>query len=187
MLKERCNMHGYEHGCVYSWLLSKIELPTRRDIVFEWTNVYPSSREVNGGASLVDLYDRVTGEEEVGQNGLDYTYWRNVGTPLQAFSISKIRFPNGTVDFYYQHSPSVLERMTVSNSTHRVIKDVKLNSKLLSNNIGRWLTSVDISGDGKYSFSYNDVQFRHTNGVDWWGYYNGKDNSVPIPKIKINT
>ena len=22
-------------------------------------------------------------------------------------------------------------------------------------------------------------------GVDWWGYYNGKDNSVPIPKIKI--
>ena len=185
MLKELCNMHGYEHGCVYSWLLSKIELPTRRDIVFEWTNVYPSSREVNGGASLVDLYDRVTGEEEVGQNGLDYTYWRNVGTPLQAFSISKIRFPNGTVDFYYQHSPSVLERMTVSNSTHRVIKDVKLNSKLLSNNIGRWLTSVDISGDGKYSFSYNDVQFRHTNGVDWWGYYNGKDNSVPIPKIKI--
>ena len=66
-----------------------------------------------------------------------------------------------------------------------MIKDVKLNSKLLSNNIGRWLTSVDISGDGKYSFSYNDVQFRHTNGVDWWGYYNGKDNSVPIPKIKI--
>ena len=104
------------------------------------------------------------GKRKSDKTGTDYTYWRNVGTPLQAFSISKIRFPNGTVDFYYQHSPSVLERMTVSNSTHRVIKDVKLNSKLLSNNIGRWLTSVDISGDGKYSFSYNDVQFRHTNG-----------------------
>ncbi|MDE6824975.1 MAG: hypothetical protein K2J27_09690, partial [Duncaniella sp.] len=50
---------------------------------------------------------------------------------------------------------------------------------------GLLLTSVIIQESEKYSFEYDPTTFKRGDMVDWWGFYNGKDNSYRLcPTIR---
>ncbi|MDE7407540.1 MAG: hypothetical protein K2M76_03885, partial [Muribaculaceae bacterium] len=78
----------------------------------------------------------------------------------------------------------VLERIEVSNDDKAVFR-----ADLEHGSDWKLLSSINIPSEGTYSFEYNPTKFDYNNGMDWWGYYNGKNNdylSPPINKYEFN-
>lgn len=78
----------------------------------------------------------------------------------------------------------MIESIKVSNDNKIIY-----TSKFAHEGNGLLLTGVTIQGSDKYSFEYDPTTFKRNDMIDWWGFYNGIDNSYSLcPTIQtINT
>ncbi len=99
--------------------------------------------------------------------------------------LGSIVFPGGKLECNYGRGDAtnmtMLENITVSNGDKTVFK-----AELGHSPNRRLLSDVTIQGDGSYTFEYDPTAFNRADMVDWWGYYNGKDNRYLLsPKVKM--
>ncbi|MCM1067738.1 MAG: hypothetical protein NC418_09235, partial [Muribaculaceae bacterium] len=181
------NNAGYH---IITWLLESIQLPSSRKISFTWAMCEKNfSASYSGGLTLVDCYGGASIYFPDNDFTLSNTLWTSESPYLSSFILSDISFPGGHIDFNYNQSneyrQETLNTISVSNSSNRCVR--KASISYLDNHKEYMPSEICLSGEGKYSFSYNSQRFYNKYGVDWWGYYNGKNNLSMTPPICLKS
>lgn len=98
-----------------------------------------------------------------------------------------ITFPEGEVSFSYQSSyMPLLTTISVKNMLNNVVKSIDFTYKSTDGSMdNRILSYLDFSDEGRYGFSYYGNNFSNIYAQDWWGYYNGKNNTSLAPQIQL--
>lgn len=171
-----------------AWALRKIKLPgTLNEISLSWSQRFVQPY-FNGGyvnsVTVLDYKDIIShcsspDSEPSGSESFDYG---NAGSIV--LMLDKIDFPLGSLSFKYKaYDTPYLTNMTVTSKSNEVTKSVDFSYE--KNGDALLLSSLNITGEGLYTFTYNPNRFDHINKQDYWGYYNGKQNASLIPRMKI--
>jgi hypothetical protein len=182
-----------------SFYLSTIQTQTGTFVSFDYTDYVQNNRSL--GYSESSYYQR------------DDNVYNQIGTlttstsPIKTYgkTLSKITFPNGTVEFTTQndrtdYGETRLEKIIVKDANNTVIKKFKLNNDGYFNdginplNVRLKLASVielDPSQTQetvgiKHTFLYEEdinLPERYSKSIDHWGFYNGKNNLYLTPPL----
>lgn len=123
---------------------------------------YPSGQFTEGEPMYINLY-KIEYYIDCGVNATNYML------------VSEVEYQYTSI-----RSEEMLTGIIVKDvSSNQIIKQINL--KYISSNY--LLSSLYISGEGTYSFDYNSHRSIETSkrsvGRDYWGFYNGKNNSAP--------
>ena len=153
-------------GMQTEWLLTDITLPSGSKIEAAWEQWSHASSFNSAVHPTMILYDYNTYEEQL-DDGSYSQYHKYFNTK----NLKSLTFPGGKLSFAYAKSGDrdMLSRVTLENGTS-TLRTVTLTQ---SENL---LTSVEIGGEGKWSFNYDSGRFVSHTSLDWWGYHNGKNN-----------
>ena len=179
------------YGVVTTWMATKIVLPFGQEISLKWGQKENRAlrRQVIGQAVWSDDIATVSGQiythDTPGDQGEEpYVY---VDPHASIFVLEKIEWAEGAVTISYDSVANpVIKHISVDSAEGNVLKaDFGYESTEL---LGSLLTSVYLSSEGKYEFSYNPRRFASDTAQDWWGYYNGADsNRWLLPRVKMLT
>ena len=162
------------------WLLTSITLQSGSMINFEWQLVNHGAWKFKIQAPTSLYYNTYNHP---------FTYINNIGkieskephTYYNTKDLLSITFPGGKLDCNYGGSVRMLESVTVSCDDKNVFTaamDHSVDPKLLS--------GVTIQNSEIYSFEYDRNTFSRGDMIDWWGFYNGRDNNLrPSPEVKM--
>jgi len=152
---------------VTEWMLSCITLPSSRTIYFEWLT---SGFDYMGKTSLPS-----TVKYEFHENGSGVKVVKNDYDGISMYSsgrasIGKVKFPGGDLTFTYGSAVS---------SQYKVLREVSLEysegklelARVRQDSTGMRLDLLYVRGQGLYTFEYGN--YPQTDGIDWWGFYNG--------------
>ena len=182
-----------------SFYLSTIQTQTGTIISFEYTDYTQNNRSLG--------YSESAYYQKVGNNYNQIGSLTSSTSPVRTYgkTLSKITFPNGTVDFITQndrtdYGESRLEKIIVKDANNTVTKKFKLNNNAYFNdginslNVRLKLESlVELAPsqsqetDGiKHTFIYEELvnlPERYSKSIDHWGFYNGKNNTYLTPNL----
>ena len=198
-------MHESRSTGKTSWLLTEIISADKSDTIF-----YEYTQPVLYKEYHIPFTKSISHTVQSGEAGLWNT---NVSAMSAAgkyeftqVQLSKIRFKSGEMRFNYSNNElprlSSIEVFEKSQSGTRKIQNIALNINAFDYN-GYWykLDDVKISDPGnsvvqKYSFLYNemtrfptmrkiypDANYYETYSIDYWGFYNGTENTMLLPSI----
>lgn len=178
-----------QSGYPTAWMLYEVILPgdTSNKITVSWDKVYGTfeSEEILGDCYIIQdyYYESI---ENPGMPGPGYqTFWQGTdyNTTSQGFYLLKeIKMPNQTISFTnsnYSYS-TLLTGLKVKNINGIITKVCDIDYSDYNS-----LYYLYISGEGSYHFEYYGGKQMDTRSQDYWGYYNGKNNSTLIPSFNI--
>ncbi|NMH26505.1 RHS repeat domain-containing protein [Flavobacterium silvaticum] len=180
------------HASISSWPLTKIITKTKDTIYFNYSSEH-------------SYYIRRTSDTDaLSSTQPTYSTATNLHSTQQR--LDSITYPQGKVRFIYSSTPredlqnsQSLERIIYEDINNNVIKkilftyeyqesedDGNINFRLVNDTYAYkrlFLKSIQVLGAHDealppYEFTYSETQLpsRHSNAVDVWGYYNGKNN-----------
>ncbi|MDE6753512.1 MAG: hypothetical protein K2J82_02755 [Muribaculaceae bacterium] len=153
-------------GLLTEWLLTDITLISGTKIEASWEQWSHVSQRQNALHPTTIYYDYDTYEREADDGA--YTEFHKY---FNTKNLKSLSFPGGVLGFEYTKSGDrdMLSRVTLK-SGQTTLRTVTLTQ---TDNL---LTSVEIGGEGQWSFSYDAGRFVSHTSLDWWGYHNGKVN-----------
>jgi len=168
-------------------LLTEIVSADKSDTVqFKYTFVSTESNSHLNGRMVIDdhmiLFDNL---ERRGYDGtLPSDYRDGYGVSFQGFNyerLDEIIFKGGRVAFTYNISHQLTAINVYSNTSSRPIKIVSVLQSVFTTEHFK-LDEVKFQNAGatksySYKFDYNGVPWPKKSGIDYWGYYNGVDES----------
>lgn len=159
------------------WLLTSITLQSGSEISINWQlSIHSRTRLYTYGPST--LYYNDTNHPYAHANSVLTTAPTERHVVQNTHDLADITFPGGKLECSYK--TGMMESMTVSNNKKNIY-----NARFIHEENSLLLTSVIIQNSEKYSFEYNPTTFKRGDMVDWWGFYNGKDNHYQLsPTIK---
>jgi hypothetical protein len=180
-----------------AWMLRKIKLPDDNlsEINFTWVKNLASG----GGGFSGATYDNsmpiflknynvheeavISFEESMRWLELNINPNNRYGYSLQ---LKRVDFPLGSIKLEY-YQDRALTSFSVQNTSNETIKQIDFTYENGSNTPSyTLLSSLRFSDEGKYKFTYNPERFIYFTGQDYWGYYNGKSQSLLTPKAKMD-
>ncbi len=174
-----------------AWPLAKITAPTGQSATIGWANpAVTRSPQYLAGVSFFDSWDpilwdgsNIAEDEMTYDNAETANFAAYPGCPYM-LTPSSVIFEGGKVALTYSfHNGSpFLKRIEVKDTQDAVVKTATLAYDDYS-----CLSSVSLSDAGDFTFDYIQrprTSFRQ-HSQDWWGYYNGKENTSLTPKVKI--
>lgn len=182
---------------VTSWMLQSIQFANGKKISFDWVDYSHGNYTWHQFApyTIRDCQNFTSSQSEISfpdstntsQTG-DLVYY---GKHNRMQHLKSVEFPGGNIEIVYDAKASsgmpLIRQFIVKNSAGQTIKNVSLEYGETDEN--RFLLKkINISGDGVYSFSYNELQFSAATlyAQDYWGFYNGKImNRSLIPYINL--
>lgn len=105
--------------------------------------------------------------------------------------IKEIRYKGNKINFNFNASKEFINDFVVSDNLGVFVKNCRFYHSKYTNEICESLDSIvfikNLKTLEKYSFEYyRGYITNNTKAVDWWGYYNGKNNNLLIPNFDIN-
>lgn len=171
----------YIHAPAHSveWLLTSLTLPSGDTVDFSWTAPrsyrFGQQRKVTNGSLFYSTQPDYTGGAITFSHTENFADFHNVREPAQ------IKFPGGSIDFSYKDDK--LTDMNVKWDNKTVIRGMFEYEDSCG---GMLLTSVAVTGSGRYRFEYDSTRFEYSGGIDFWGYYNGKNNTGELaPRLSL--
>ena len=182
------------------WMLRKIVQPNDEEILFTYTDLLEYDSTPQSNIQIIDevldyngAYGEYTVEIATALQLVDYNGWKmtdNHVLPssfINSKTINTINSNTKEMIFLYSNTlegSKSLSKITVKDKLlNNVIKTFFLTMKGTDRD-NRSLTEVEVSGAGKYTFTYNP--FSSYGGFDWWGYMNGTPNTnISIPKFQV--
>ena len=160
------------------WLLTSITLQSGSEISIDWQPVVHYRNRVLAHGSTT-MYYNVTNHPFAHINTSQSTRESILNKINNTHDLNEITFPGGKLECIY--NDGMMETMTITNNRKTIVYTAvfahEKNDALLS--------SVLIQNSERYSFEYDPTTFIHGTMIDWWGFYNGKDNrSILSPTIK---
>lgn len=158
------------------WLLTSITLQSGSVINIDWkhTNHGDHGFMVHGPTTVFYNTDY---RPFTHINGAWNTELTKPHTYYNTHDLGRITFPGGRMEFAYGGTPMMLKSITLINDSEKCI----FSANLFHNDEGKLLSKVNVSNEGTYSFEYDPTTFSRGDMVDWWGFYNGKNNSYRLP------
>lgn len=158
------------------WLLTSITLQSGSKITIDWqlsTHGYHGFK--TQGPTTV-FYN--TGLQSFSYiNGAWETELKKQHTYYNTHNLKSISFPGGKLECTYNGSPLMLESIIVTNNNEKCV----FSANLSHGNDGKILSKINIQNTEAYTFEYDPTTFSRGDMVDWWGFYNGKNNSNRLP------
>ena len=171
-----------------SWMLRKVVLPgTGNEVTFTWQSGNSSGLGYGywlGSHVIRDLkpvlLDPDTFDDATVLGTLEGTF----EYPTLLF-LKSVDFPGGSISFTYEsQSVPLLTGMTVKNVNQKTVRKATLGYGP-SGLEHALLKTLNLTGEGTYSFTYYGSGFTNIYAQDWWGYCNGKSNTSLVPQISI--
>ncbi|MCM1076944.1 MAG: DUF6443 domain-containing protein [Bacteroides sp.] len=162
------------------WLLTSITLQSGSTISVDWQL---SNHGHHGFKTLgaTTLYYNTGTLAFSHVNNAGNTAYKKAHDYYNTKNLACINFPGGKLECAYGGSVNMLKSVTVSNSSRKVFTATLSHSK-----DPKLLSEVALQETEKYSFDYDPTTFSRGDMVDWWGFYNGRDNSLRLsPQIRM--
>jgi len=176
-----------------SWLLSSITMPGEGNVITLSWGYYTHSTlgigTVLGGNVIKDYktadYGNSPSETSAEFEGAQEAGLLTTGATYSSMAhLRGITFPGGDVSFFYKGPTNpLIDSIVVKNIYHKRVKYVCFTYG--ENKDRRLLKKLYISGEGEYTFQYDPQRFDNYYSQDYWGYYNGKNNSSLPPRIRL--
>lgn len=190
-----------KYDVILRWHLKSITAPNNRKIHFNYSNINQSDFEYNYYPQLNYYHSYSPSQTEDNSN---FTQTIQIQKTYVS-QLKNIIFPDNS-KMYFEYENGGIEYRSYNSKTKPIsginkrLKNIRLtqNDKIIkscqfeyqyqhpqTNNAGSitFLKNVTISGEGCYTFCYNDMYgypFLGTTEYDHWGYYNGKGNGFPM-------
>ncbi len=177
-------------GYYTAWLLRDIILPNGESLQFTWRNVNINTYTPSVATPIVvDDYKNMcfdTFNPTVSDYGgmVDYASFAYANVKM----LEKVVFPSGEINITYKSTNDpFITKFEVKDKGGNVRSTTNFtygaNSPQLDHTL---LQSILIDGE-KYQFTYNSKRFgKASTSLDYWGFFNGKNNMTLIPKVRFN-
>lgn len=189
------------HTYTSSWHLNKIMLYSGQEIDFSYvtTTITPTYTVAEASYDLLEAYYPITacrGQKLAFDRHYKYYSWTE--TQIQQKKLKTINFPGGQVEFNYNATERLdlpgdfaLKDVIIYNKTTTGLEIV--NKFVFSQIYGSnrlFLQSVEEKGKAEniehisHEFTYNNINSLPgptSKSIDYWGYYNAKNNTTLIP------
>lgn len=163
-------------------------------IIFDdYASIYTGPYVPCGGSTEVWSYEDIPYRvpEVITDSRSVSDHWYDMAVPTE------IVFRSGKIIFTYHSISHQLQKMEVFNTENVCIKTILFDITAYPQTTGR--SKLDavrffdgaLASQGQYSFEYNSGSvplYTATNGIDYWGYYNGKESNANIlPQWTLTT
>jgi len=171
---------------ISSWYLNKIINPRSNAVIELFYETHYYTQSVNYSQTI--LYEAVgTNYSQVGSQ-LNSC----ITTIPDAKYLSKIKFDNGEVQFWNSQAYGNNRKLdSIKWTNYAVNRIFYFEYGHFQFNRLKLLSFKEKSGinEIKHSFEYNtpDLPVQTSYSQDYWGYYNGKNNSSMVPKLEFGT
>ena len=169
------------------WLLTSITLPSRDKIKINWSQPFSRIQQRFWNANYAAFDSNLDSNPGISTSMID-----NLGMSAETNffndkNLNSIEFPGGKIEFSYKSyiGLDMLESIIVKDLSGNIVKKAVLG-RGTSEYESKLLGSITVSGEGTYTFEYDNHHFEHPDGRDLWGFYNGKSNSYALsPSLTI--
>lgn len=183
----------YEQSCEYSatssyslataWVLREIILPNNTVIKLTWGSYVYNNNYTPNVSTPINITDYksilVGGEDQYDISDMGGIV--NLNTYQNILMLKKVEFPSGEINISYKSgNDPFITKFEVKNKNNFICKTVDF--------LYRESVLLDFLKIDKdiYKFTYNTKRYyKNTTGLDYWGYYNGKNNYDLIPNMRI--
>lgn len=183
-----------------TWLLKEITLPNTQNITFRWksTNLTKYLPSISTPVTVDYKYQRSRpiDNHTVIRNDLSTLYpvigesesmsLLNASAYIDVKMLEQVNFPTGKITLEYKNElDPFLQKLYVENYKNERIKQVDFTYGPENETESLLLKQLKIDNQ-IYSFQYNsNAMYPGSPRVDYWGYYNGKNNSNMVPKVNL--
>jgi len=176
-----------------AWMLKEITLLNGSKINFTWKNVTLGyAPETATPVNLKDFKNISCASDngsqpEIIDNGGMINYYTGTNSYLNVKMLEKVVFQTGEINISYKASNNpFMTKFEVKDKNGTLRKQVDfIYGEANAQQDHLLLKSLKIN-DELYKFSYNANRFtKNTTSLDYWGYYNGKNNTTLIPRMTL--
>ena len=176
-----------------AWALKTIKLPSGRTIETDWESFTHDRISILGGKTGKDSYSPGDAYNKFYDPSVGWispssdVQFVNNGAYRARLHLKNVTFPGGSISFRY--TEKFLSEISVYNNKSELVNHVILKYGS-DGSQKKLLQSVSINEDNVYSFAYNEIWSateRAGLSTDWWGYYNGKNNTSLTPALSIKS
>ncbi|WP_163310040.1 hypothetical protein [Dysgonomonas sp. 521] len=175
-----------------AWMLREVTLLNNTKINFTWkkstlNNLYtpwvttPMIIKDAKSSNIANCEDNSSPELSDDGGILDYTNYTEI------CMLEKVEFPAGTMNISYRPSQDpFISKIEVKDKNNTSRKTIDFIYGQGDSEEVALLKSLRIDQE-TYNFIYNSKRlYKNSTGLDYWGYYNGKNNQTMIPKMTLN-
>ncbi|QRY56309.1 DUF5977 domain-containing protein [Sphingobacterium siyangense] len=177
-----------------TWVLREITLINKQKIKFTWVenNVSSTKPSTNVPVTLNDNKSEDNGDGTASSPVVgDYGGIINLASYGNNYvkMLKTIEFSNGDVTFnYFTGLETMISSIEIKDATKTVISKATFTYGAKDGTMGYLLLQSLKVNTETYSFIYDANRFdKSSPKIDYWGFYNGKNNVNQIPKVNLNT
>lgn len=180
---------GNNSGCT-GWMLREVTLPNNEKINFTWqqVNVNNYAVQTTTPISIKDYKSLCCGADpnpEVTDMGgvNDYANYAYANVKM----LEKVEFPLGVINISYKSaSDPFMTKFEVRDKSNVIRRTVNFTYGETGAQLEHTLLKTLTVDQEVYRFAYNGNRFgKNSTGLDYWGYYNGKNNVSLIPRMRL--
>lgn len=174
-----------------AWMLREIILPNNAKINFTWKKFSQGNKYSPRVTTSVGITDA---KAAINCNTIDpLPEYSDVGGIIEYNNytelcmLEKVEFPSGTMNVLYRSdNDPFISNINVKNKNGVSCRNIDFAYGTGDYQEEALLKSIKIDQE-IYKFTYNSNRFyKDATGLDYWGYYNGKNNQDLIPKMTLN-
>ncbi|MDX2304253.1 MAG: PKD domain-containing protein [Microscillaceae bacterium] len=179
----------HEQTYTTTWYLSEIIAPNGKvEIYFDYNTTIQPSYSYSQITKNRYILLRGSASANIPTQVINITSTQTIPYTV---SISAIRFPQGRIDFEYNHTRTdftggkAISKITVKNLQNDVLKEISFGYSNVTSSFmrGLRLDKLQVDQDNPYLFSYysGNLPPQGSFEIDYWGFYNNNGSLTGIP------